>query len=68
MNRESEFGMPSQRLNLFGYRRGLEMCCGNCKYHRKEWVDEEWRCLCETSSYHLDETEYNFCCGEFEKR
>ena len=26
MNRESEFGMPSQR-------RGREMKCGNCAYH-----------------------------------
>ena len=70
MNRESDFGMPSRRLNLFGFRNGMEMCCGHCRHHRKgdARYGDGWICLCDTSSYYLDETEYNFCCGEYEKR
>ena len=69
MNRESDFGMPSSRLNLFGYRKGLEMCCGHCAYHRKDYErDGEWICQCDISSYYLEPTEYEFCCGDFERR
>ena len=66
MNKETDFGMPSRR---FG-RNGLEMCCGHCRHHRKgdAGFDDGWICLCDTSSYYLDETEYVFCCGEYEKR
>ena len=63
MNRESSFGMPSQR-------NGMEMCCGRCVHHRRGdgRYNEEWICLCDTSSYYLDETRYRDCCGEFEPK
>lgn len=63
MNRESEFGMPSQR----GQR---ESKCGYCNYHRKGDAGrgEGWMCMCDTSDNYLDETDYNCSCPEFEER
>lgn len=64
MNRESDFGMPSQR------RHGCETKCGLCVHHKRNdnRYGDGWICLCDTSDYYLDETDYNFGCQEFEKR
>lgn len=62
MNRESEFGMPSQR-------RGREVKCGTCAHHmRTEDRDGGWECSCDTSDYFLDITDYNFGCIHYEPR
>ena len=63
MNRESTFGMPSQR-------NGRETICGKCSYHRKgdARYGDGWLCLCDTSDYYLDETDYKFGCINFEPR
>jgi hypothetical protein len=60
MNRESEFEMPSQRR---------QTRCGNCRHHRRgDGRDGGWICLCDTSDYYLDETDYNHGCVEYEPR
>lgn len=62
MNRESEFGMPSQR-------RGREMKCGNCAYHvRGDNKYGGFDCMNDISDFYLDETDYNFGCINFEPK
>ncbi len=62
MNRESDFGMPSQR-------QGRETKCGNCVSHRRgDSRDGGWICTCDTSGYFLEETDYNFGCIHHEPR
>ena len=63
MNRESSFGMPSQR-------QGAETICGKCAHHMKGDASygEKWLCLCDLSDNYLDETDYNFGCIDFEPR
>lgn len=58
MKRESEFTMPSQKVE-----RNTK--CGNCKYHRR---GDDWVCTCDTSSYYSLEIDYNHACIEFEPR
>lgn len=62
MNRESTFGMPSQRY-------GRETICGNCIHHqRMEGYDRGWICENDISDFYLDETDYNFGCVDFESK
>lgn len=61
MNRESEFGMPSQT--------DRKTKCGNCaSYRRGDSWDGEWICTCDTSDYFLANTDYNFGCIHHEPR
>lgn len=64
MNRESELMLPSRR------RGGLETICGNCQYHRRGdgRFGDGWICVCDTSAYNLNETDYRFSCPDFEPR
>lgn len=45
-----------------------EKCCGTCKYHQHENIDDGWVCVNSDSEYVADWTEYNDWCGEWEER
>lgn len=63
MNREYEYGLPSQR-------GGRAAVCGTCVHHRRADAvqGEEWICFCDTSEYYLDETGYDHYCVDHEPR
>ena len=63
MNRESTFGMTSQR-------NGRETICGKCSHHRKGDARDGagWLCVCDLSDSFLEETPYNHGCVHFEPR
>lgn len=42
--------------------------CGNCRWHTKEALTNEWMCDCEDSDYCMDYTGYNDGCECFERR
>ena len=41
-------------------------CCGTCRYHVHEGIDDGWVCVNDTSLYCADWTEYDFCCDDYE--
>lgn len=43
-------------------------CCGNCRYHHHEPIDDGWVCVNDESEYVTDWTDYDFCCDEWEGR
>lgn len=43
-------------------------CCGNCKYHVFENIDDGYVCVNSDSEYCSDWTEYADSCSEFEER
>lgn len=43
-------------------------CCGTCKYHHHENIDDGWVCVNSDSEYVADWTEYNNWCDEWEER
>lgn len=43
-------------------------CCGTCKWHFHEKINEGWVCTNADSDYVTDWTDYDFCCDEYEKR
>lgn len=43
-------------------------CCGKCKYHRHEDIDNGWVCCNPDSDYCSDWTEYNDYCVDYEER
>lgn len=44
-------------------------CCGTCKYHEHESVDDGWVCLNAESRYCEDDlTEYDDICEDWETR
>ena len=43
-------------------------CCGTCKYHQHEDVDNGWVCVNPDSDYCSDWTEYNDYCVDYEER
>ena len=43
-------------------------CCGNCKYHKHESVDDGWICTNPESDYVADWTEYSDYCSDYEER
>lgn len=45
-----------------------ERCCGNCKYHYHESIDDGWVCVNDESEFVADWTEYNDTCDEWEER
>lgn len=48
--------------------REKERCCGTCRYHRHESIDDGWVCVNDESDYYTDWTDYEFCCSEWEGR
>ena len=46
----------------------MEQCCGTCKYHQFENVNDGYVCVNSESEYCADWTEYEDSCGEWEER
>jgi hypothetical protein len=49
-------------------REAEKGCCGNCRWHTKEALTEDWICDNENSDYCMDYTGYEDGCSEFERR
>lgn len=63
---------PGARL-LPGFWEGgrtvdKEKCCGTCKWHQHESVDDGWVCVNSDSEYCTDWTDYEDGCDEWEGR
>lgn len=48
--------------------RDKKECCGTCKYHQHESIDDGWVCVNSYSDFCSDWTDYDFCCDEWEGR
>ena len=46
----------------------MRECCGTCKYHKHENIDDGWVCVNPDSDNLSDWTEYADCCSEWEER
>lgn len=46
----------------------MDRCCGTCKYHEHEDIDNGWVCVNQESDYVADWTDYDFCCEDYEER
>lgn len=46
----------------------MKECCGTCKYHEHERIDDGWVCVNPDSEYYSDWTEYGDCCDDWEER
>ena len=52
-----------------GWKKTMDKkCCGTCKYHEYENIDEGYVCVNDESEYVADWTEYNHCCDEWEEK
>lgn len=45
-----------------------ERCCGTCKWHQHEDMDDSWVCTNDQSIYCADWTDYKDSCQEWEAR
>ena len=45
-----------------------EQCCGTCRHHVHEDVDDGWVCVNQGSIYCTEWTEYDNCCEVWEAR
>lgn len=45
-----------------------EKCCGTCKFHEHEDIDDGWVCANADSEYLSDWTDYDHCCIDWEER
>ena len=45
-----------------------KQCCGTCKYHVHESIDDGWVCVNSDSEYCTDWTDYDHYCDEYEER
>lgn len=43
-------------------------CCGTCRWHKHEAVDDGWVCVNDQSEYCADWTEYGDSCADWEGR
>lgn len=43
-------------------------CCGTCRWHQHEYVDDGWVCVNDISEYCTDWTDYEWSCDEWEER
>lgn len=50
-----------------GFKEG-KTCCGTCKHHRHEDIDDGWVCVNPDSEYYTEWTEYRDVCEEWEGR
>lgn len=42
-------------------------CCGNCKWHHHEDIDDGYICVNADSECCADWTEHSYCCSEWEE-
>lgn len=47
---------------------GGENCCGTCRWHEHEDIDDGWVCVNDQSEYCADWTEYDDICDEWEAK
>ena len=47
-------------------REKMDECCGTCKYHQHEDIDDGWVCVNDRSEYCADWTDYKDCCEDWE--
>lgn len=47
-------------------REEPERCCGTCKWHEHEYIDDGWVCTNSDSYYCTDWTEYEDTCSFWE--
>lgn len=45
-----------------------EACCGTCKWHAHEDIDDSWVCVNADSEYVADWTPFEHCCEDWEER
>lgn len=45
-----------------------QKCCGTCKYHQHEDIDDGWVCVNRDSENCADWTDYEDYCGYWEER
>ena len=45
-----------------------EQCCGTCKYHEHESIDDGWVCVNDRSRYLSDWTDFTDVCEDYEER
>lgn len=45
-----------------------ERCCGTCRYHYHETIDDGWVCVNSDSEYYTDFTDYDHTCPDWEAR
>lgn len=44
----------------------MDECCGTCKWHQREDIDDGWVCVNDRSEYCTDWTDYKDCCEDWE--
>ena len=44
----------------------MNECCGTCKWHQHEDIDDGWVCVNDRSEYCTDWTDYKDCCEDWE--
>ena len=47
-------------------REKMDECCGTCKWHQHESVDDGWVCVNDRSEYCTDWTDYKDYCEDWE--
>lgn len=57
------FGLGFRRIRMLD-----DKCCGTCKYHHHENIDDGWVCVNDRSEYCADWTECSDSCGKWEVR
>lgn len=50
-----------------GFREHKE-CCGTCKWHRHEDIDDGWVCVNDMSDQCAEWTDYDMYCDQYEPR
>lgn len=48
--------------------KDIDKCCGTCKYHEHENIDDGWMCVNQDSEYVADWTDYDHSCEDYEER
>ena len=43
-------------------------CCGNCKYHKHDNIEDDWLCTNPASDYVSDWTDYSDYCEDYEEK
>ena len=55
-------------VNLIGVKTMDDKCCGTCKHHYYDEINEDWVCINSYSKYGTYWTEYKDSCEEWEGR
>lgn len=48
--------------------KSKDQCCGTCKWHQHESVDDGWVCVNDDSEYCTDFTDYDHTCLDWESK